>query len=172
MGIKIVMRTWQKCLILIVMVSVVAACATTPKLDLETVDESVRPAAVVNDIEKYKGVKILWGGVIINSVNLKQGTQFEILAQPLNSRYKPQVDQKTIGRFIAYHSGYLETVDYAPGRLLTVVGTITQLKQGHIGEAEYTYPVVQAEQIYLWSQNGGEESGTFHFGIGVGMVFH
>jgi len=155
-----------------VMAFVVTACATTPEFNLESVEKSVQPGAVVNDIEKYKGVKVLWGGLIINSVNLKEGTQFEILAQPLNSRHKPQVNQTPIGRFLAFHSGYLETVDYAPGRLLSVVGTVTELKQGKIGEADYTYPVVQADQVFLWPQSNGGGQSTVHFGIGVGMVFH
>jgi outer membrane lipoprotein len=165
-------RTWQKVLVLVALALAVTACATTPKFNLETVDKTIQPSAVVNDFAKYKGVKVLWGGLIISSVNLKDGTQFEILAQPLNSRHKPQVNEKTTGRFIVLQKGYLETVDYAPGRLLSVVGTVSELKHGKIGEADYTYPVVRAEHIFLWPQGGESQNSTFHFGVGVGMVFH
>jgi len=168
------MLTWQNSAVLFAMTLLVAACATTPKFnDLEAVNKSVQPAMVVNAVDKYKGERVLWGGIIINSINLKTGTQLEILAQPLNSHYKPKAEQRNSGRFLIFYNGYLETVDYAPGRLLTVVGTVTGLKQGKVGEAEYTYPVIQADQLYLWPLESSEnQNGTFHFGVGVGMVFH
>lgn len=148
-----------------------SACATTPEFNLQDVVKDVAPTQAVAHFPDYDGKKLLWGGVILNSTNTKQGTQFEVLAYPLDSDMRPQTDQNTQGRFLANSSQYLETVDFAPGKLLSVVGVLTETQQGKIGEAVYTYPVLQIEQLHLWSKDEDKPVDTsVHFGIGV--IFH
>jgi outer membrane lipoprotein len=152
------------------LITVVAGCATAPELDLTAVDKSIQPQDVVKDIEKFESKKVLWGGVIINSINVKGGTQIEVLVYPLDSNSKPMLEKSTLGRAIAYHIGYLETIDYAPGRLLTLVGTVKDIKQGVIGEAVYDYPVVTTDQIYLWPQK--DTGANTHVQFGFGVLIH
>jgi outer membrane lipoprotein len=122
---------------------------------------------VVANPDKYRSAKVLWGGLIIISSNVKAGTQLEILIYPLDRHLKPDIDKDTLGRVIVSHDGYLETLDYASGRLLTVGGIIQQTKKGSVGDAIYTYPVIKAEQLHLWPQKDGDDEGRVHFGIGV-----
>jgi starvation-inducible outer membrane lipoprotein len=50
--------------------------------------------------------------------------------------------------------------------MISVVGRIDGIHSGKVDESDYTYPVLQAEQLYLWPR--GEKGNTrFHFGIGV-----
>ncbi|WP_455209930.1 Slp family lipoprotein [Kaarinaea lacus] len=145
----------------------VTGCASAPKFNLDGVDQSVQPRDVVANLERYQGKNVLWGGVIINSTNVKEGTQLEILVYPLKSDLKPDTEQGTLGRIIVFEDGYLETLDFAAGRLLTVKGNVRETKKGSVGEAVYTYTVVQAQQLHLWPQKDEEGSSGVRFGIGV-----
>jgi outer membrane lipoprotein len=158
------LRHWSVHLILLLAIT---ACATTPDFNLANVDQSIQPRDVVANLDKYRSKKTLWGGLIINSSNVKQGTQLEILSYPLDRNLKPDIEKDTLGRVIVSHEGYLETLDYASGRLLTVVGIVQETKKGMVGEAMYTYPVVKTGQLHLWPQKDNDSDGRVHFGIGV-----
>ncbi len=111
--------------------------------------------------------------MIVSSTNLENSTRLEVLAYPLDSSQRPDTSANPTGRFLALKQGYLETVDYSPGKRVTVKGTLTRAREGHIGEAEYTYPVVAVDQLYLWpEESAAEQSGTgLNLGIGIGVLF-
>lgn len=144
-----------------------AACATTPKFDTSSLDLGITPQQVVEGGGSTRGSRVLWGGVIISTSNLKQATQFEILAYPLDSDQRPDISKTPLGRFIARQEGYLESSLYDQGRRLTVSGELQESHTGRIGEADYTYPVLRIEQLQLWPRRGEPSEPQFHFGIGV-----
>jgi outer membrane lipoprotein len=149
--------------------ALLGACATAPKFDMTGVNAVTTPSDAAR-IDSTRGTKVLWGGVIVNSRNLESSTQLEVLAYPLDNRQRPQTDREPLGRFIVEHPAYLETVDYAAGRLITLIGTITGTRQGRIDEAAYTYPAIASEQMHLWSKSGEDSGPRLHFGVGV--MFH
>ena len=155
-------------IVLLVAILLFSACATTPKLNLEGVDKKLGPEKVLTSFASFEGDRVLWGGIIVSSQNLKDSSMLEILAYPLDDNYKPDLNVPALSRFIAVQDKYLETLVYAPGRSITMVAVVEEIKRGKIGEAEYNYPLVKAEQIYLWS-NQKESSTRFHFGVGVMM---
>ncbi len=159
----------MKTIYLIFAALLLTACASTPDFGRKNSASSLTPAQAVKAAERRKGEKVVWGGTIITSTNLKTETRLEILAYPLDSDHYPQTDKQAYGRFLLIKEGYLETVDYAPGRLVTASGTFDGVRKGKLDESEYTYPLVQAEKIHLWSKNG-KSATQFHFGIGV--MFH
>ena len=163
------MRGLSKLLLLLAIVTLIPACATTPQFDTSQVDKSLTPAAVSAAKDAAQGRKVQWGGVIIASDNLPQVTRLEVLAYPLSGRGRPDRDGKVLGRFLLEHPGYLETADYAPGRMVTVIGPISRVEEGVIGEASYRYPVVRAEQLHLWPKHREENDPRIHFGIGIGL---
>ena len=141
-----------------------AACATSPNFDTAGIDTSLTPQLAVAGNQATQGEPVLWGGVVINSTNLKDSTQLEILAYPLDSNQRPNRQQEPLGRFLAVHEGYLETTDYAAGRLITVRGSLAGKRSGYVGEAEYIYPVVNNTQLHLWS---GSSESQVQFGFGL-----
>lgn len=145
-------------------------CATGVKLDTAGVDRRITPELAVEDIERVGGSEVLWGGIIINTTNLKDETQIEVLDYPLEQRsQRPLTSEPPRGRFLVVHPGYLEAVDYAQGRLLTVTGQLTETRHGKVGEAAYRYPVVEATAMHLWPKErvGIETEPRFHIGVGV-----
>lgn len=141
-------------------------CANTPKFDTTGVDATLTPQSVITETETSVGKTALWGGTILNTQNLEKTTQLEMLAYPLNSSNKPMLDSKPLGRFIIRHQGYLEAASYETGKLLTVLGKISQNLKGKVGESEYTYPTINAKQLHLWTAND-EPKTSFHLGIGI-----
>ena len=147
---------------------VLTGCATP--YDIGTADRQITPEETARNIAAVKNRMVAWGGVIATAKNLKDKTELEVVGYPLDANNRPDNDAKPIGRFFVTQSDYLETTDYAPGRLITVVGTVTETRTGTVGEAKYVYPVVTVNKLHLWSRyNGGRSEPSFHFGLGVGI---
>ncbi|MCW8831606.1 MAG: Slp family lipoprotein, partial [Gammaproteobacteria bacterium] len=123
--------------------------------------------SVVAEPEISQGKTILWGGTILDTQNLEDSTQIEVLAYPLNSFHKPLQESKPLGRFIIRHQGYLEAATYAQGRLITVLGNIENSQRGKVGESTYVYPVISTKQLHLWSLHDDQNRTSFHLGIGI-----
>lgn len=147
-----------------------AGCAATPAFDTQGVDRSITPSAAKANPKAVRGKRVLWGGVIIATTNLEQRTQIEMLAYPLDGEERPQLSAKPLGRVLVEKSGYLEPVDYAQGRQITALGSLQGTQDGRVGQSQYTYPVLKAQQVHLWAQRS---SGTrTHFNFGIGVIFH
>ncbi|MCP4429742.1 MAG: hypothetical protein GY806_02065 [Gammaproteobacteria bacterium] len=145
----------------------ITACATTPVLDTTFVDKTLTPENVQLRAEAGMGKTVLWGGTILDFKNLQNSSQMEILAYPLNRSQRPLQNKKPLGRFILLHPGFLEPTVYMQGKLLSATGTIGQSQAGKIGQSEYVYPVLKAEQIQLWSPRNSSVRTGFHIGIGL-----
>ncbi|MGE0371080.1 MAG: Slp family lipoprotein [Gammaproteobacteria bacterium] len=146
-----------------------AACATGQRFDNARYDAKSHPSDVAENPEFYTDAAFLWGGVIVNSSNTQNGTQIEVLSYPLASSQQPDTDRTPNGRFLVIDERYLETLDYAPGRLLTVGGTLSGTRSGQIGEADYVYPVIRPDGLRLWPKDSQRNDPQFH--IGIGAVF-
>lgn len=153
--------------LLSLLVSMLISCASTPDFDTTQVDQALTPQSVIVEPSLSRGKIALWGGTILETHNLKDSTQIEVLAYPLNSSHRPMQESQPLGRFIIQNKGYLEPSNYAQGRLLTVLGSVSKSQSGKVGKSNYTYPVINAQQLHLWSLNDDQNNTSFHFGIGI-----
>jgi outer membrane lipoprotein len=145
-----------------------AACASGPRYDTSQVDTRLSAAQLAAAPATHSGARVIWGGVIITTRNQPGYTEMEVLSYPLNSSQRPDTTLGEQGRFLVRHNRYLEAVDYAPGRQLTVKGTFEKVLEGKVGEAPYSFPVVRSDDVYLWPRNGSAPSSPrVHFGVGV-----
>jgi outer membrane lipoprotein len=152
------------------MMMLLSACAVTPPFSddlLHSVNRSMQPEQAVKD--KAQDVQVMWGGVIIKATNTADHTDFAVLFYPLDSSQRPDREQPAKSRFIVRYRGYLETMVYAPGREITVLGKLQGVEEGKIGDAPYRFPVLQAERIHLWPM--GDDS-RVRFGVGLGIGVH
>lgn len=145
------------------------SCASTPEFDTSRVDRSLTPRSVIAEVEFSKNKIALWGGTILDTRNLKDSTQIEVLAYPLNTYERPLLDRQPLGRFIIQHHDYLEPASYAAGRLVTVKGKIVEIQSGKVGESTYSYPVIDSQQLHLWSTDTQRSRTSFHIGVGIGL---
>jgi outer membrane lipoprotein len=143
-----------------------AGCSSSPKVASD-VDRSLTPKEAVTSAGAERVLQ--WGGVIIETQNLADTTELQILAYPLKSNGKPDVEASPEGRFIAQQAGYLETVDYAKGRHVTVTGSFSQVRSGEVGSSPYEFPLLLADEIVLWpKQQTRKSKPRVNFGFGVG----
>lgn len=144
------------------------ACASGPRYDTGRADTGVTAAQVAAAPTAHGGARVVWGGVIITTRNQADHTEIEILSYPLDDAQRPDTSRGEQGRFLARHDRYLEGVDYAPGRHVTVSGTMEKTLEGKVDAAPYTFPLILADDVYLWPPDGRAPGSTrFHFGIGV-----
>ncbi len=107
---------------------------------------------VIKDPDLFKGEVVLWGGIIIESKNLKKGTQVVILQKDLNTWGRPKESDESQGRFIVLYPGYLDTAIYRRDREITVAGEIIGRKVLPIDQIEYIYPLLSPREIHLWRE--------------------
>ncbi len=147
---------------------ILTGCAATPKVT-ENAERGITPTQAVTDDMPADRKPLQWGGVIVETRNLAEVTELQILAYPLESNGRPDVSSSPNGRFIAQRAGYLESVDYKKGRQVTVTGRLTEKRAGQVGEAAYTFPVLRANELVLWpEQSDRKASPRVNFGLGVG----
>jgi len=116
----------------------------------EQIAKELTLSEVLKDPQAYKGKIVLWSGVIITSVNLKEGTMIEVLQKPADIQGRPKDVDESEGRFLALYPGYLDVAIYNGGRRVTVAGELKGKKIQRLGEIEYTYPLISAREIHLW----------------------
>ena len=153
------------------LLALLAGCATTPPIDIASADRNITPGEAAANIDSIQDRRVAWGGTIVNTRNLKDTTEIEVLGYPLNESGRPDTGAQAQHRFLLERSGYLESADYRAGRLVTAAGPVTGTRRGLVGEAPYVYPVLRADELYLWPLGETPRSNpNIHFGIGVGVI--
>jgi outer membrane lipoprotein len=157
-----------------ILLLLLSACASGPVFNNAGVDHVLTPHSVASRPQPATGRSVQWGGVILGTTNLKDSTQIEVLAYPLDANGRPLGDSTPLGRFILEQAGYLEPATYTEGRQLTVVGTVSGTRAGKVGESGYNYPLITARQLYLWPLGQGRDGVGVggYIGIGVGSGGH
>jgi len=154
--------------VFLVCCAVLLSSCATPPFNTEEASVQLTPEQVKNEPDLAKGT-VIWGGVIVSSVNLVDRTQFEVLAYPLDKRQRPINTAASLGRFLLQSPDYIETQNYAPGREVTAIGTLQGVTKGEVGEASYDYPTVTINDVHLWHPDNSHEKPRFIFGIGLNL---
>ena len=126
-------------------------CASLPAtLVTKSKDPITDLTVILQHPQANQDKEVRLGGLIASIRNEQQQTRIEMVAMPLTADGRPILNAQSQGRFIAYVHGFLEPLEYAKGRLLTVVGQFSGDEQGKIGKYPYTFPVVQVTGEQLW----------------------
>jgi outer membrane lipoprotein len=112
-------------------------------------------AMVHKDPAPYKGDVVIWGGMIIKTVNTENLSSIYVLETPLGFREKPESSEYSQGRFIAESGSYLDPLVYRYGRRVTVAGVVSGSSKviSPNKKMTYTYPVIQIKEIKLWKRH-------------------
>lgn len=98
------------------------------------------------------GLPIRWGGTVTKVQNKPDVTVLEIVSRPLLRSGRPRHNDQTEGRFLAEINGFLDPEIVAAGRDISVIGTVTRIDTGLVGEAEYQYPVMSVFDYRIWKK--------------------
>lgn len=120
--------------------------------------------------DAYKGEVVLLGGKIIETQVSPAFSEITVLQLPLGGGGRPQVGDRSEGRFLLRSKQLLDPAVYGKGVALTVVGELIGSEARTIGKFIYDYPVVEPVEIKLWSEDkdGGP---SVHFGFGILKTF-
>jgi outer membrane lipoprotein len=149
-------------------VLLLCACAGTRLTPEQAAMRAISPTMAISNPTNHQGKSVEWGGLLVATHNRDTHTLLEVLAYPLRTDGRPNLRRQPMGRFLVIQEGYLEPLEFAPGRLLTVTGPITGTRRGQVGERDYTYPTVNAQQLRLWPRESPQRTPRLRFGIGVG----
>ena len=166
-------KRWRRFLIWISMLAVILIAGCAPVISpevLKKVDQGVSFEHLLEDPECNRGRSVLLGGDIIETRNLPEKTLIIVLQRSLSFRKKPVADDASKGRFIVSAPGFLDPAIYRPGRKLTVVGTVAGKEVRPLGEIQYTYPIIEKTELYIWPpEESPSTEPRVHFGVGIGI---
>lgn len=142
-----------KLLTMITTLALLGACASSPTIFNQPMPGAPSLSDVNKDIEKHKGSRVRWGGVIASVKNRQDETWVELVQYQLDRRGRP-IDSDSQGRFFLKFGGFLEPKEYEVGREITAVGEVTETVTQKIGEHNYVYPVVSVNsaEFVLWNE--------------------
>ncbi len=141
------MRFW-KLVFSLSLPATLSACATLSPV--AGTFPSITPHQAQTGAENGKLVR--WGGEIIHTQPKSSQTCFTVLAFPLTRNGRPQLGRQAgdLGRFIACSPGFYDPTLYAPGREITLIGSVAGIKKEKVGAYEYPYPLLSSSTVYLW----------------------
>lgn len=113
-------------------------------------DRTIKLPMVQANPDVFTNKKVIWGGMIISSKNLKDKTVIEVLETPLDERDRVLDREMSLGRFIIEAKIFLDTFIYRPGKEITAAGIIKEVRVQKIDETEYRYPVIEPIQMRIF----------------------
>jgi len=132
-------------------VLLVSGCASIPN-DLRSASEQALMPFSSAASATAQGQNARWGGEIAQVRNLAQGSELEVVQFSLNASGRPLKTDTSGGRFKVQVAGFIDPAIYAPGRLVTVLGTFTGIEQGKVGEQDYSFPILKSDRAHLWPE--------------------
>ena len=128
-----------------------AACASAfPDDLLRTVERELTLAVLREAPDQHVGARVILGGEILATTPRPGQTEIEMLGRRLRRDSIPEWSDRSDGRFLVRSTQFLDPAVYAPGRQVTVLGTVTGSEERKLGELAYRYPILAAERIVLW----------------------
>lgn len=167
------MRASLRFLLALALPAAIAACAPAPLYKATSSSVNATPQQVATAPANFRNLQVVWGGSVISVHNFADHSEIEVLAYPLDSSQRPRLKEPASGRFIAIVPGFLEPMDYPPGSLVTLRGTLDGARNGEVGQAAYTFALVHSDAMHRWTP---EEMRQGHpnisIGVGVGGWIH
>lgn len=161
-------RAGLRLLILGLLTGLLSACATSPVATEADQVQSLGPAHVLDGLSQ-PGDRVIWGGRIVAVRNLADYTEISVVSYPLDGADRPQFDEEPGVRFLVRQPGFLEPVQYAPGRFLTILGSVSGVEYVEVDEFRLAHPVLEAERVHLWPADAAHWRSRTQFSLGVGI---
>jgi outer membrane lipoprotein len=127
-----------------------SACSNLPPAIKDAPSLDIAYDQVKANPEPYKNRLIRWGGVVIDVQNEQQYSLAQILAYPLNSYGRPQLDKPAEGRFLIKSTEFLDPAIYSKDTELTVAGILTGIGERKVGNKSVQMPQVSVQVLHRW----------------------
>lgn len=121
----------------------ISGTSATPQQDLVRVQSAP---------QLYIGQESRFGGQVIKVDNRDGKTRLQIAAMPLDKGAMPILGSASVGRIYADVNGFLDPVDFKD-QMVTVVGLLSGVEKGKIGDAQYNFVVVNVTGYQRWHRS-------------------
>jgi len=140
--------------IICILSSLILSCAhVISKEHRDAAAADLQLKQLIKNTDAYLNNIFIFGGIIAETKITKiKGTEIEVVQSPLDRTGTIKNRDVSEGRFIITTAKYLDPLIYRQGGDITVAGLLIGSKKGLIGEIEYTYPVFDAREIYLFKE--------------------
>lgn len=137
----------------LISITILAASCTVISQPIRSDSEPQVPFGILlQDVEKYTGRTVILGGYILETNNLEAETVLKVLQVPLRIGEEPAPKDRSEGRFIVYHKGFLDPEVYSKDRAITVAGRVMAATVEKIGDDQIRYLQIENREIYLWPE--------------------
>lgn len=142
-----------------------AACSHVVSREMRTLaGNDITARQVFQNPDAYLGKLVILGGMIASTRNAREGTYMEIVEKELDYRGMPKATDRSQGRFIVLHDGYLDRAIFSTGRYVTVAGVVMGRQVRPLGEMDYSYLMLKSRETHLVDRSEGI---PVTFGIGI-----
>ena len=156
----------RRLLVITITVACLSGCAhVISKQVRQEVDPKLTFAELRKDIQAHKGKAVLLGGVIVKTVNKKDGTLVEVYQTQIDGEGRPIKLDVSGGRFLALYKGLLDSEIYRKGRKVTIAGVVQGEKVMRLGELEYHYPYLIIKDLHLWKEEQPQSYEYYPWGL-------
>jgi outer membrane lipoprotein len=156
----------RRLLVITITVACLSGCAHVISKELrQEVDPKLTFAELRKDIQAHKGKTVLLGGVIVKTVNKKDGTLLEVYQTQMDGEGRPIKLDVSGGRFLALYKGLLDSEIYRKGRRVTIAGIVQGEKVTRLGELEYHYPYLVIRDLHLWKRDQPQDLEYYPWGL-------
>ncbi len=137
---------------------VLAACAIFLSGCAHVISKQYRESAVkgvsfgriLANSSAYLNQTFIFGGTIAETRNTKEGSEIEVVQNPIDQYGEITDKDVSDGRFIIVTSKRLDPLIFTQGRLITFAGKLTGTREQLLGGQQYVYPLFGAEEIHLF----------------------
>jgi outer membrane lipoprotein len=116
----------------------------------ETARKGVSFSQILKDPAAYMKGTFIFGGTIVDTTRTKEGSEIEVIQNPLD-RYGDITDKDiSEGRLILVTSRQLDPMIYKSGRTITFAGELLGTREKMLAGTGYRYPIFAAKELHLW----------------------
>jgi outer membrane lipoprotein len=145
-------RMKQTFLFLLLLFSLPSCTHVISPENREAADRNVSFGEILANPELYVGKTFILGGIIAETANTKDGAHVELAQTPVDSFGYIANPDASEGRLIVKTRSYLDPLIFRTGRSITFAGVLTGTDKKMLGEIDYSYPVFEAKEVYLWKE--------------------
>ena len=93
-----------------------------------------------------------WGGKLLDVTNDEASSTLQLLAFPLNSYGKPNLNASPLGRFLVRSREFLDPARYTNDSELTISGRLVGVAARKVGQKTLKLAVIEPQKIYIWPE--------------------
>ena len=105
---------------------------------------------LIAQADEFRGRTVILGGYILETRNLDYETIIKVLQAPMRIGEEPDLKDRSEGRFLIYHRGFLDPEVYSKDRAITVAGEVIGSGTEELSDSPILYLKLKYREIYLW----------------------